>query len=122
MPVRCTTPWRLTTPSRVRFAEVSSTRRALTSLSIRASCQGSRTAQPAASASSSARREAPSAQRAHADRAAATPDAPPSDGDARGEVKLDLVEPDQPGPPSKPNLFKRIIESAGHATRSVTER
>src|SRR4030095_4399095 len=45
-PVRYTTDCRLTTPSGVRLASFSATRRAFTSLSIRASCQGSTVAQP----------------------------------------------------------------------------
>src|SRR4029434_7345258 len=45
-PVRYTTDCRLTTPNRVRLASFSATRRAFTSLSIRASCLGSTVAQP----------------------------------------------------------------------------
>jgi hypothetical protein len=36
-----------------------------------------------------------------------------------GEVKLDLVEPESPGSPERPNVFKRILGSATSGPSSM---
>ena len=39
--------------------------------------------------------------------------------EGEGQVKLDLIEPDNPGSPARPNLLKRLLGEAGSGTREV---
>ncbi len=38
---------------------------------------------------------------------------------AEGQVKLDLVEPENPGPPGRPNLLKRIFGESDRGASPV---
>ena len=42
---------------------------------------------------------------------------PPIEGE--GHVKLDLIEPENPGSPARPNLLKRLLGEAGSDTRAT---
>ena len=39
--------------------------------------------------------------------------------EAEGQVKLDLIEPESPGSPARPNLLKRLLGEAGSGTRAA---
>jgi outer membrane protein OmpA-like peptidoglycan-associated protein len=45
--------------------------------------------------------------------------ASPAPSEGQGQVKLDLIEPENPGVPARPNLLKRLLGEAGSGARAV---
>ena len=45
--------------------------------------------------------------------------ASPAPIEGEGQVKLDLIEPENPGSPARPNLLKRLLGEAGPGTRAA---
>jgi len=45
--------------------------------------------------------------------------ASPAPIESEGQVKLDLIEPESPGSPARPNLLKRLLGGAGADVRAA---